>query len=499
MHDVREDYKVDFAIVTPLLEEWEAVRSRLTDAHEPHASYPTVRGKLGQYQVVVCKPPGTHNTGNPTSAAFTARVVNDWAPRWVFLTGVAGSLRKQVRPGDVVVATQIVGYEYGKIDRGVYVRRTRDEFAPAAEWQDHMERLTQAGFRGISVKWDASGPSRPDGDVSRLPTIHRGPIASGDKVVDDPEHTFFIEARESMPDLYAIEMEGAGAATAIETLTSGPRIGFLMIRGISDVPRAAGAAPSLENELRGTTERDSWKRYAAAAAAAVIEELLSRPGTPPPIAAVGPATAVSLVPSLVPAQDIGTITSARPRTVELLSVLQELGIVDCATRLESSRFEPKVCVQTTKRNLAFMGILASKWVEQGHVRGDFENLVKRIQPHDGRVRFLLIDPGSQSFKRLRAQRGGSISTGSISTLRTLTRKYSNFQVRLYDQLPTFRLLFVDEQILALSRYKIDQEGYFQSQYGWEAPHLVIEASAPWTLYDAFAIYFEEIWNRSKPL
>lgn len=496
MESRSDNYRVDFAIVTPLLEEWEAVRARLADAHEPHASYLTATGRLGQYRVVVCKPAGQHNTGNPSAAAFTTQVVNEWAPRWVLLAGVAGSLKGDVNPGDVVLANKILGYEYGKIDNGVYVRRTRDDSHPADEWLDHLDRLVRAGFEDIAPIWNLETNPRPDRDQRKLPVLHLGPIASGDKVIDDPEHLFFVEARKSMPNLLAIEMEGAGASTAIKMLMDGPRVGFLMVRGISDVPRAAVPQDLPDNGSRGTGQRDSWKPYAAAAAAAVIEQLLSRPGTPAPVSPAVPRHTEATPPS--PA-DIPALTSLHQRSAETLGVLQELGIVGSATRLQSSQFEPKECIEAARRKIDFMGILASKWVEQGHVRAEFEKLLLRLQSQNSFIRFLLIDPACPAFKNLKALRGGGISTGSLQSLRTLSKKFPSLQVRLYDQMPTFRLIFIDDTTLAISRYKIDQEGYFQSQYGWEAPHLVIRSDAPWSLYDAFATFFEETWRRSKPL
>ena len=59
-------------------------------------------------------------------------------------------------------------------------------------------------------------------------------------------------------------MEGAGAAAAIEQAGSlGISTRFMMIRGISDLPRAKG-------QSKGTKERDAWKTYASDVAAAFI-------------------------------------------------------------------------------------------------------------------------------------------------------------------------------------------------------------------------------------
>ena len=61
-----------------------------------------------------------------------------------------------------------------------------------------------------------------------------------------------------------VEMEGAGAAAAIDQAGSqGIPTRFMMIRGISDLPRAKG-----KNRVR--KEPDAWKAYASDAAAAFV-------------------------------------------------------------------------------------------------------------------------------------------------------------------------------------------------------------------------------------
>jgi hypothetical protein len=64
------------------------------------------------------------------------------------------------------------------------------------------------------------------------------------------------------PKIKAVEMEGAGATAAIEQASSlGISTGFMMVRGISDLPLAKG-------KERGGEERDAWKVYASDVAAA---------------------------------------------------------------------------------------------------------------------------------------------------------------------------------------------------------------------------------------
>lgn len=265
---------IDFAIITPLIDEWLAFQKQSEDSYRPRRDYVAAVGTMGSYRVLICKPLGK---GQLEATDFTRRIVTEWKPRWVLLAGVAGSLRPDlVRPGDVVVASKVYDYEYGKVDGGRFSRRPDFDFDPARDWASHLELLERQGFDPEASHWHKIKAERPDNNAAVMPTIHYGPIASGEKVVDEPDYAFFKEARDSLPELYAIEMEGAGVGTAVRNLALELQIGFLMIRGISDVPRSALSG----DELRGTGQRDSWKPYASAAAAAVTQQLLSSLGVP---------------------------------------------------------------------------------------------------------------------------------------------------------------------------------------------------------------------------
>jgi nucleoside phosphorylase len=96
------------------------------------------------------------------------------------------------------------------------------------------------------------------------PKVVTGEIASGDKVVDDPTNVFFSEVRRAWSKTRAVEMEGAGVGLAIEQAhAKGIKIGFMMIRGISDLPRSKNI-----DKIRGSAERENWKQFAAHTAAA---------------------------------------------------------------------------------------------------------------------------------------------------------------------------------------------------------------------------------------
>ena len=179
----------------------------------------------------------------------------------IIFSGIAGGLpdpeERDARPklGDVVIADVIYGYEYGKI---------KEKFHPRGNWTYRTDQALLTGASAFVLRngWRERIESKPP--IECVPEAISGEVASGDQVVDDPSNEFFAEVLKRWPKITAVEMEGAGVASAIEQAQSlGIPTGFMMIRGISDLPRAEG-------NVRGTKERDAWKTYASDVAASFI-------------------------------------------------------------------------------------------------------------------------------------------------------------------------------------------------------------------------------------
>jgi HEAT repeat protein/nucleoside phosphorylase/uncharacterized protein (UPF0305 family) len=260
----------DVVILTILPEEYRSIRDRLSELGPPQnmGSLPNLyawkfgkvscQGLKADYKIAV----GMIGRAGTTEGALAAReAVQLWRPRYVIFCGIAGGLpdpkERNSRPrlGDVVVADIIYGYEYGKLER---------EFKPRANWTYRADQalLTGSMAYALSDGWRELIGAEPPRECT--PQVVRGEIASGDQVVDDPSNDFFAQVLTTWPRINAVEMEGAGAAAAIEQAGSqGIPTRFMMIRGISDLPRAKG-------KNKGRKERDAWKAYASDAAAAFV-------------------------------------------------------------------------------------------------------------------------------------------------------------------------------------------------------------------------------------
>jgi nucleoside phosphorylase/tetratricopeptide (TPR) repeat protein len=286
---------VDVAVVTALKEEYEAVKARLGDCRDVpinlgHA-YPNLYGWVlgtipkadgsGTYRVVVA---WAGCSGNLRTLITTTRTIDRWHPRYVLFSGIAGGLKKDaLRQGDVVVSQSIWYYEQGKVSDGEFKPRHRDSFRV-----DGTLLSSARSFDSATAEWKQCGLPPPA--FGPEPKLVLGMIGSGEKVIDDLEPAFVKAILESRPELQAIEMEAAGACVAIEhARDEGKQVGFLMIRGISDMPADATVAappavtvgdatpnkPAALPPASGTIPRDTWKLYASAISAEFVAKWLA--------------------------------------------------------------------------------------------------------------------------------------------------------------------------------------------------------------------------------
>jgi nucleoside phosphorylase/tetratricopeptide (TPR) repeat protein len=283
------DEGIDIAIVTALPREYDAVLARLINPRDP----PQVKGpfpnvfawKLGEipkadgsgtYKVVLAQ---AQQSGNIDTHYVTMRTIDRWNPDYLIFSGIAGGMkREELQQGDVVLSQNIWYYDYGKIADKKYKPRNR-EFPP------HGGLFMSAHeFGRHNGDWKRCNENAPL--ETHVPKCVPGLIGSGDKVIDDLKPAFVRAILRARPDIQAVEMEAAGAATAIRNAQQeGRAVGFMMVRGVSDMPSDSSDAAG-----SGTRERDDWKPYASTIAAHFIVSWIASPAWPfPPRAAASPA------------------------------------------------------------------------------------------------------------------------------------------------------------------------------------------------------------------
>ena len=183
-----------------------------------------------------------------------------------------------------------------------------------------------------------------------------------------------------------------------------------------------------------------------------------------------------------------------------LDLLGTLGITDATDlRLNGSRLTPSQCIGRTRSRLYFSGVLASKWVLDPAVRSEFNSLLTRLDGIGGDVRFLIINPYGEAYQRLHSLRDGHLSHESVAHLALLNKSHVSLAVRVFDSLPAFRIVIIDDDVVTFSPYRLAATKYLESDRGWRAPHVVLDPLAPYPLAEAFQLLFAETWNQALPL
>jgi nucleoside phosphorylase len=276
---------VDVAIITILKEEYESVLGLLENVRpvlgtkELPNMHSWVVGEIedhhgrGKFSIGLAISP---HGGTNLASIVTKNTLQALDAESVLIVGIAGGLTG-CQLGDVVVADRICAYEYGKIDDGGF--QPRQDLDAATDSSIYSAARTLASrFPDWHQRWGDKGRTAP--------RILVGKVASGDKVVDQQKDAFFARVLNARPDLTAVEMEGAGAAAAVQDAREMHRsVGFGMIRGISDLPKSgtlsstdgAGMASTSSTEVR-----DNWKVTASQAAAEFAVQLISLSWPSPP-------------------------------------------------------------------------------------------------------------------------------------------------------------------------------------------------------------------------
>ena len=164
--------------------------------------------------------------GNATAAVLTERAAALFKPEALLFVGVAGSLKADIRIGDVVVATKVYFVHGGKEEDGGFWSRPRAWDAP-----HRLDQLARYVHR--TGTWPSA--------------VHFKPIAAGEVVLDSRTSPLARLIRERYNDAGAIEMEGAGVARAAHLAT----LPALVIRGISDAADGGKSAA----DARGSQPR----------------------------------------------------------------------------------------------------------------------------------------------------------------------------------------------------------------------------------------------------
>lgn len=171
-------------------------------------------------------------------------------PEFVVLVGIAGGVHRDVRPGDVVLASEAVFYDARKEIAGTTLRRGRSFPVPTV--LQHAVNAFAADLQQPVVTTRGAAGFR----------VHVGPIGTGEAVVADANSAIRHYLHQYSDKVLAVETEAGGLAQAFHETAgtnSGCR-GWLAVRGIAD--------------LADAVKNDEFHRLASHNAATVLSALL---------------------------------------------------------------------------------------------------------------------------------------------------------------------------------------------------------------------------------
>ncbi|MFO1160243.1 MAG: 5'-methylthioadenosine/S-adenosylhomocysteine nucleosidase [Reyranellaceae bacterium] len=191
---------------------------------------PFWRGQIaGRDAVFVETGPGKVNGG-----VAAALLLDRFGCRALMLCGVAGGLDPALGVGDIVIGTNNLQHDYG-IDREGGFQPIQpgsrpslgDDFTPGFPLSEALVARLRGVLSGVALEPlpEATGAGR------RVPTIHFGPILTGDIFVNSG--TTRRHLRERFASAKAVEMEGGAVAQIARRW--GADIPFVNVRCLSDL------------------------------------------------------------------------------------------------------------------------------------------------------------------------------------------------------------------------------------------------------------------------
>jgi hypothetical protein len=184
-----------------------------------------------------------------------------------------------------------------------------------------------------------------------------------------------------------------------------------------------------------------------------------------------------------PSNSLSTLVGKLSNRSTFLDAIDQFGLVDGASHLQGSAFEPQDCMFAANNRIRFCGYGGSKWRNEDW----FSTGLERLRAVNGEVQFLLPED--------------NMSDEARSKFAEFTRAYPKvFHVRTFKEEPIFRLVIIDDSDIILSHYRYGQEsGDLDNKQGWRVPQLKLSTRTEWSLGKAFLVYFTELWDRSENL
>lgn len=256
---IPREYEYDVAIICALEEELKLVKTWISGLEEkilPNDEYPFFIGYFERngkkHKVVIAS--STH-MGMVPAATLSTKLIYNFSPKYIIMTGIAAGIRGKVNMGDAVVAEYVWDYGAGKeavLDGDSIHKNTIQQINIDADIANIVRRLAADNSKLLQIQ-EAFLGHKPE----CLFRLHMGAVATGSAVIANSEK--IKEIQEQIRDVIAIEMEIFGVYYAARWAER-PRPKFMAVKSICDF---------------GDEEKsDDYHTYASYTSAKILEVLV---------------------------------------------------------------------------------------------------------------------------------------------------------------------------------------------------------------------------------
>ncbi len=184
--------------------------------------------------------------GLGASQQRTRDAIDHWKPAAVIAVGIAFGMDEEAQKiGDVLVSTQLVNYDLGKVNEN-------GELIPRGDRPSCAPRLLNR-FRQTDTRGQRANPT--------WPRLTFGPVLSGQKLVDN------LNYRASLKTLCTEAVGGEMEATGVYVSAAGAKVDWIVVKAICDW-----------GHNKSHSEKEAWQKLAAKNAASVVKEALDGEG-----------------------------------------------------------------------------------------------------------------------------------------------------------------------------------------------------------------------------
>jgi 5'-methylthioadenosine/S-adenosylhomocysteine nucleosidase len=254
----RRSHDFDIAVICALAEELEFIKEDLNNVKDhslPDDDFIFYSGYFEKDEKKI-RVIATQSTqmGMVPAAALTTRLIHNFTPKYIVMTGIAAGVKGKVNMGDAVIAEYVWDYGAGKeviVDEEAIHKNTIEQIPIDTEISNMARRLSNDTVVLAEIKKGFHG-NKPDVELK----VHLGPVATGAAVIANPEKVKMIQ--DQIRDVVAIEMEIYGVYYAARWAVK-PPVKYVAIKSICD--------------FADEKKNDDFHQYASYTSSKVFEKL----------------------------------------------------------------------------------------------------------------------------------------------------------------------------------------------------------------------------------